>query len=826
MTERRYVPAEVESKWQGHWDQTRAHETKVDPNKPYYYCLEQFPYPSGRLHMGHVRVYSIGDVVARFKRMQGFNVLHPMGWDAFGMPAENYAIQHGVHPNVSTYDNISFMKNQQKELGTTYDWSREVATCSPDYYKWTQWLFQLFYERGLAYKKQAAVNWCPDCSTVLANEQVEDGGCWRCGTEVVKKDLAQWFLKITDYADRLLDDLDTLKEGWPERVLTMQRNWIGKSVGADITFPIDGLDETMTVFTTRPDTVYGVSYVVLAPEHALVSRLIAGTERETEVQAFVDSVRKASEIERTSTDAEKVGLFTGAHVIHPLTGEKLPIWIANYVLPDYGTGAVMGVPAHDERDFEFATKYGLPIRVVIEPSEGPHEGPLSAAFTADGKLINSAGFDGLGNRDGLMAIVKHLEELGVGRASTSFRLRDWLISRQRYWGSPIPMIYCDACGTVPVPKDQLPVLLPEAVDFGVKGKSPLATNDEFVNCTCPSCGGAATRETDTMDTFIDSSWYYLRFISAQDESQVFDTEQVNKWLPVDKYVGGIEHAVLHLLYSRFFTKVLHDAGLVNFQEPFQSLLTQGMVVLNGAKMSKSKGNVVSPEDIIGKYGADTARVFILFAAPPDRDLEWSDQGVEGAHRFLNRVWRMVETNLPTINKFRKQGATSTIGDDAEAKKLRMALHAAIKKVTEDIGSRYQFNTAISAIMELVNAIYAYPETAEPSIKAEAIQTAVVLLSPAAPHITAELWEMMGYTSALHDLSWPEHDEAALVLDELEYVVQINGKVRERLVFPKDATKEQIEEVAVNSEKVQVLLEGKAIKKVIVVPGKLINLVIG
>lgn len=833
MTDRRYAPSEVEAKWQKNWADSNAHDTTNDPSKPYYYCLEQFPYPSGRLHMGHVRVYSIGDVVARFKKMHGYNVLHPMGWDAFGMPAENFAIKHGVHPNVSTFDNIAFMTEQQKQLGISYDWSRELATCSPDYYKWTQWLFQLFYERGLAYKKKAAVNWCPECSTVLANEQVIDGCCWRCDNEVVKKDLEQWFLRITDYADRLLDDLDQLQGGWPERVITMQRNWIGKSVGAEITYPIDGTDQSLTVFTTRPDTVYGVSYVVLAPENALVQELIAGYEHQADVQAFIDQVRKASEIERTSTDAEKVGIFTGSYAVHPLTGAKLPIWIANYVLPDYGTGAVMGVPAHDERDFEFATKYELPITVVIDPSTANGELPstvtrdengvytLSAAYTGEGNLINSAEFNGLPNAEGLTKIVAHLEQQGVGKATTSFRLRDWLISRQRYWGAPIPMINCPSCGTVPVPKDQLPVLLPEHVDFGVKGKSPLETNEEFVHTTCPTCGGAARRETDTMDTFIDSSWYYLRYAGTGDGTQPFDPAEANKWLPVDKYVGGIEHAILHLLYSRFFTKVLHDAGLVNFVEPFDSLLTQGMVVLNGAKMSKSKGNVVSPEDIVNKYGADTARVFILFAAPPDRDLEWSDQGVEGAHRFLNRVWRMVDNHLDLLKT--AAGATST---DGEAKKLRMATHAAIKKVTEDIGTRYQFNTAISAIMELVNAIYAYPEGADEATKAEAIRTAVILLHPAAPHITSELWELMGETTPLYALEWPTYDESALALDEIEYVVQINGKVRERLVFPKDATKDEVEAQALASEKVQELLEGKSIKKVIVVPGKLINLVVG
>ncbi|HEU4962670.1 MAG TPA: leucine--tRNA ligase [Bacilli bacterium] len=819
MSERRYDFAEVEQKWQGIWEETNAHKTQNDPAKPYYYCLEQFPYPSGRLHMGHVRVYTIGDVVARFKKMQGYNVLHPIGWDAFGMPAENYAIKHGVHPQVSTYENIEFMKGQQKELGISYDWERELATCSPEYYKWTQWLFQLFYERGLAYKKKAAVNWCPECATVLANEQVEDGECWRCGSEVVKKDLEQWFFKITDYAERLLNDLDNLP-GWPDKVKTMQRNWIGKSTGADITYKVDGHDDTMTVFTTRPDTLYGVSYVVLAPEHALVDKLISGYEKEAEVRTFIDQVRKATDIERTSTDAEKVGLFTGSYAIHPLTGEKLPIWIANYVLPDYGTGAVMGVPAHDERDFEFATQYELPIRIVIEP-EGGHEGPLTEAYTGDGKLVNSGDFNGLSQEEGLAAIVKFMEEQGFGKATTSYRLRDWLISRQRYWGCPIPMIYCESCGTVPVPQDQLPVLLPQDVDFGVQGRSPLLTNEEFVHTACPSCGGKATRETDTMDTFIDSSWYYLRYISNKDDEKVFDSEEVNKWLPVDKYIGGIEHAVLHLLYSRFFTKVLYDADLVNFEEPFESLLAQGMITMNGAKMSKSKGNVVSPEDIIGKYGADTARLFILFAAPPDRDLEWSDKGVEGANRFLHRVWRMVEGHLDLIKK--REGANPT---DEDAKKLRMTMHATIKKVTEDIGDRYQFNTAISAIMELVNAIYAYPDTADRGTKSDAIQTVIVLLAPAAPHIASELWEMTGHRTPLQQIVWPTYDESALVLDEIEYVIQINGKVRDRIVFPKDATKEQIEQQAIANDKVQALLEGKSIKKAIVVPGKLVNLVVG
>jgi len=819
MSERRYAPHEIEKKWQQIWEETNAFKTGDDPEKPFYYCLEQFPYPSGRLHMGHVRVYTIGDVIARFKKMQGFNVLHPMGWDAFGMPAENFAIKHGVHPKVSTYENIEFMKGQDKELGVSFDWSREVATCSPDYYKWTQWLFQLFYERGLAYKKKAPVNWCTECSTVLANEQVIGGQCWRCDSEVIKKDLEQWFFKITDYADRLQADLDGLT-GWPENVKTMQRNWIGKSVGAEITYQVAGHEETITVFTTRPDTLYGVSYLVLAPEHSAVEKLIAGYEKEAEVRAFIEKIRNTSEIDRTSTETEKEGVFIGAYAVHPLTGENVPVWIANYVLPEYGTGAVMGVPAHDERDFEFATKYNLTITPVIEP-EGGHEGALTAAYTGEGKLINSAEFNGMGNQDALNAIVKHLEEKNIGKSSITFRLRDWLVSRQRYWGAPIPFIYCESCGTVPVPKDQLPVELPQNVDFHVKGKSPLATNEEFVNTTCPSCGGAAKRETDTMDTFIDSSWYYFRYISAQDDTKPFDTEAVNKWLPVDKYIGGIEHAILHLLYSRFFTKVLYDAGLVGFEEPFESLLAQGMVTMNGAKMSKSKGNVVSPEDIIAKYGADTARLFILFAAPPERDLEWSDAGVEGAYRFLNRVWRMVDANLDLIKS--RVGANPT--DDA-AKKLRTAMHGAIKKVTEDIGERYQFNTAISAVMELVNAIYAYPETSDQGTKADAIQAAVTLLAPAAPHITSELWDLMGHKWSMQDTVWPVYDESALVLDEIEYAVQINGKVRDRIVFAANATKEQIEQDVLASEKVKELIEGKSIKKLIVVPGKLINLVVG
>lgn len=820
MSERKYVPAEIEKKWQQAWEESGVHRTVESTGKPYFYCLEMFPYPSGRLHMGHVRVYSIGDVVARFKRMHGFNVLHPMGWDAFGMPAENAAIKNKSHPAPWTYDNIAFMRNQQKELGVSYDWSREVTTCSPEYYKWTQWLFLLFYERGLAYKKKGAVNWCPECATVLANEQVEDGGCWRCGTEVAKKDLEQWYLRITDYAERLLNDLDKL-QGWPERVKTMQRNWIGKSTGTEIVFGIDGHDGLLTVFTTRPDTLYGVTYLVLAPEHPDVERITEKSRKKDEIRAFVAEVRKKSEIERTSENAEKIGMFTGEYAIHPKTGDRIPIWIANYVLPDYGTGAVMGVPAHDQRDFEFAAKYGLPVKVVIQPKDEPLPLPLQAAYTGEGVLVESGSFNGLPNREAIEKISENLEQEGKGKRTVSYRLRDWLISRQRYWGCPIPVVYCEKCGTVPVPKEELPVLLPEEVQFEVAGKSPLATNESFVNTACPSCGGKATRETDTMDTFIDSSWYYLRYVSPKKSDGPFDTEAVNRWLPVDKYIGGIEHAVLHLLYSRFFTKVLYDAGLVNFEEPFESLLTQGMVIKEGAKMSKSKGNVVSPEDIVSQYGADTARTFILFAAPPDRDLEWSDQGVEGAYRFLGRVWRLVDTHAHLF-----ADRPAAVAANGPAKNLWQQTHSVIKKVTEDIGERYQFNTAISAIMELVNGIYGYPDGADIGTKLDAIETVILLLAPVAPHIAEELWHMVGHQESVHLQKWPAYDPAALVRDEIEYAVQVNGKLRDRVTVAKDTTEDELKALVLDREKVKELVEGGTVKKFIVVPGKLVNIVVG
>ncbi|TCW37736.1 leucyl-tRNA synthetase [Laceyella sacchari] len=819
---REYTPKEIERKWQQAWQEARLHQTDEDESKPKYYALEQFPYPSGEgLHMGHMRVYSIGDVVARFRRMNGYRVLHPMGADAFGLPAENAAINRGINPREWTLSNMERIRKEQALIGASYDWDRYIGTCLPEYYKFTQWLFLLFYERGLAYRKKAFVNWCPDCNTVLANEQVEDGKCWRCDSEVTKKELEQWFLRITDYAERLLEGLDRLPD-WPDKVRAMQRNWIGKSEGAHVTFTVPECDdESVTVFTTRPDTLFGVTYMVVAPEHPLVPRLVKGKETEADVLAFIEQMKKQSEIERTSTEAEKVGLFTGAYAKHPLTGEKVPIWVANYVLMDYGTGAVMGVPAHDERDFQFASKYGLPIKVVIQPAAGePLPEPLTEAYTEDGVLTGSGDFDGMPNRQAVKEIAKFLEERKQGGWTTTYRLRDWLISRQRYWGTPIPMIYCDSCGAVPVPKEQLPVMLPEDVVFDGK-RNPLTTSDTFVQTTCPRCGNKARRETDTMDTFIDSSWYFMRYTDAQNEDEPFTPENAAKWLPVDEYIGGIEHAVLHLLYSRFFTKVLYDAGLVPVDEPFKSLLTQGMVLKDGFKMSKSKGNVVSPLEIIEKYGADTARLFILFAAPPDRDLEWSDSGVEGSYRFINRVWRLIAQHEAL---FAQDIPVQGEPQSGEAKELRRLMHQTIKKVTSEIGERSHFNTAISAIMELVNGLYAYPEHADRAVLKEALETLVVLLAPFVPHVTEELWQSMGKEGSVHRVNWPTYDERALVLDEVEIAVQINGKVRDKLVVATDASREEVEKQALETERIQALIEGKTVRKVIVVPGKLVNIV--
>jgi leucyl-tRNA synthetase len=783
----RYLFEEIESKWQKKWLDDRAGKTEEGSGKEKFYALAMFPYPSGNLHMGHVRNYSIVDVIARFKRMQGFNVLHPIGWDAFGLPAENAAIKNQTPPAEWTWKNIANMKRQLQEMGISYDWDREIATCPPDYYRFTQWIFLEFYKHGLVYKKKAAVNWCPSCATVLANEQVIDGACERCDTVVTKKDLEQWFFKITDYSEQLLNELDKLT-GWPEKVKIMQRNWIGRSEGAEAIFKVEGSGEPIKVFTTRVDTIFGVSYVVLAPEHPLVWQLVAGTELEREVQAFQEKMKGLNEIARTSTEAEKEGMFIGKYCINPLSGKRIPIWIANYVLFEYGTGAVMGVPGHDERDFEFATKYKLPItRVILDPamSAEDKDQPMAAAFTDDGIMVNSASFDGLPNRTAWDKMVEELQRRGLGEKKINYRLRDWLISRQRYWGAPIPMIYCPKCGVVPVPEEQLPVRLPDDVVFKA-GENPLTTSASFVNTVCPECGAPAKRETDTMDTFMCSSWYFLRYCDPRNSKEAFGKEAAGRWMNVDQYVGGVEHAILHLLYARFFTKALRDFGYLTVDEPFENLLTQGMVCLDGSKMSKTKGNVVSPEEIIGKYGADTARLFILFAAPPERDLEWSDQGVEGCFRFLNRIWRLVAQYEEMLKKPDPAMSNCAFdGLDAEAKKMRFQIHTAIKKVTNDIGMRFNFNTAISAVMELVNGLYLYKEqpNVNLAVAREGIETVLKLLAPFAPHITEELWSAIGFEQSIHKQSWPVADEGALQEEEITIVLQVNGKVRDKVQVP-------------------------------------------
>jgi len=823
----KYMPREIEPKWQSIWAERNAYSTEVNRQRPEYYVLEMFPYPSGNLHMGHVRNYSIGDVVARFKVMQGYNVLHPMGWDAFGMPAENAAIKNGIHPANWTMDNIANMRRQLQEMGFSYDWDREVTTCKPDYYRWTQWLFLLFYERGLAYKKKAAVNWCDDCNTVLANEQVVDGRCWRCDSVVVKKELAQWFLRITDYADTLLKDLSELK-GWPERVKVMQENWIGRSEGAEFSFDVPDVGEKIPVYTTRHDTAFGVTYVVLAPEHPLVEKLIAGKDTEQAVREFVENTRNLSEINRTSTETEKVGLFTGSYAVNPFNGEKVPIWVANYVLVEYGTGAVMGVPAHDERDWQFATKYGLAKRLVIQPQDMALDmASMTGAYDGSGVMVNSGRFDGLDNEAGKKAIADWLEAESIGKRRINYRLRDWLISRQRYWGAPIPVIYCQHCGTVPVPKDQLPVMLPNNVRFDAGAVSPLAQVEEFVSCDCPKCGAKARRETDTMDTFICSSWYYFRYTSPHSTTEPFDSAKANYWMPVDQYIGGIEHAILHLLYSRFFTKVLRDAGLVNVSEPFKNLLTQGMVIKDGAKMSKSKGNVVSPEEIVQRYGADTARLFILFAAPPERDLEWSDLGVEGAYRFLSRLWRIVAHFAPVLPDVSDEYDISAL--TKEEKELRRVLHSSIKKITEDIQERFNFNTAISTIMELVNAMYVYkeqqPAAPHASLMRETVSALLKMLAPFAPHISEELWFTTISGESVHKQSWPTYDPEAIKREEVEIVLQVNGKMRDKIVVPVTLSPDELERLALAQEKVKSMLEDKQIVKIISVPQKLVNIVV-
>lgn len=827
MIQEKYAPHDIEAKWQKYWEENKTFKVEMDKDKPKSYVLEMFPYPSGNLHMGHVRNYSIGDVIARFRTMKGFNVLHPMGWDSFGMPAENAAIKHNIPPKKWTLENIANMTRQLKALGLSYDWDREVTTCKEDYYKWTQWFFELFYKRGLAVKKESAVNWCDTCNTVLANEQVIDGKCWRCDHEVVKKDLSQWFFKITDYADELLKDLDLLP-GWPERVKTMQHNWIGRSEGLEFSFEIPALNDTVAVYTTRPDTAYGVTFMALAAEHPLIKKICENNPKADEINAFCERVRNQSEIERTSSESEKEGVFTGVYCINPFTGRKVEIWVTNYVLYDYGTGAVMGVPTGDQRDWMFADKYGIEKIVTICPigKELKLEEMTCAYEEKEGMLVNSGEFTGMEMHKAMSAIMDKAEAEGFGKRRVNYRLRDWLISRQRYWGAPIPIIYCPHCGEVLVPEDQLPVRLPEDVSFNAGAKSPLATSEEFVHCKCPKCGADATRETDTMDTFLCSSWYYLRYTDAHNDKMPFDKELNNYWGPVDQYIGGIEHAILHLLYSRFFVKVLRDAGLVDYDEPFSNLLTQGMVIKDGAKMSKSLGNVVSPEEILSKYGADTARLFILFAAPPERELEWSDQGVEGSFRFLNRIWRIVQAFENVLAQKVTEYDHSNLSE--ADKDLRRVLHSSIKKVTNDIETRFNFNTAISTMMELVNTLYAYKEAAkEPNagLVYEAISDLIKMMSPFVPHITEELWRgAIDANSSVHEQSWPECDEEALKVDNVEIVLQVNGKVRGRLTVPAEATKEELEKIAMADANVQAHIGDATVRKVICVPGRLVNIV--
>ena len=797
----------IEDKWQKIWTENGQYKTDTtDSSKPNYYTLEMFPYPSGNIHMGHVRNYSIGDVVARFKKMEGYNVLHPMGWDSFGLPAENAAIKHGVHPHKWTMANIEDMKGQLKLLGLSYDWEREVATSTPEYYKFTQEIFLKFLEAGLAYKKKSFVNWCPSCETVLANEQVVQGQCERCDAVVVKKDLEQWYFKTTAFAEELLNDLDTL-DGWPEKVKTMQRNWIGKSNGAELIFDIDGTDKSMTVYTTRPDTTYGVTFMVLAPESELVQELVKGTEYEADVNAFIQKMHTKTEIERTASDVEKEGMFIGKYVINPVNGKKIPVWIANYVLADYGTGAIMAVPAHDDRDRDFAEKFNLDIIPVIDE---------------DNKMINSEEFNGMDAKDAFEGVVEKLAKENRGKKTVNYRLRDWLLSRQRYWGCPIPVVYCDDCGIVPVDKKDLPVLLPTDVEFTGKGESPLTTSKEFATTACPCCGKEARREVDTMDTFVDSSWYFLRYIDPKNTEEPFSKEMVNKWMPVDQYIGGVEHAIMHLLYSRFFVKAFKSMGMLDFDEPFKNLLTQGMVLMDGSKMSKSKGNTVSPLEIIDKYGADTARLFVLFAAPPERDLDWSEQGVEGCFRFLNRVYRLVD-ELAEVAKSNAEVKAVTKEDKA----MRLVIHSTLKKVTADLSEKFGFNTAIASLMELINEMYKYKEldTRNDGIIREGIETIVTILAPFTPHIGEELWTMIGKEGSVFNISWPAYDESALVQDEVEVIVQVNGKLRAKVSMDANISREDMEKVAMEDEKVKAAIEGKNVVKVIAVPKKLVNIVV-
>lgn len=822
-----YFPQEIEKKWQKYWEDNNTFETPDNSNKPKYYALSMFPYPSGKLHMGHVRNYTITDVIARFKKAQGYNVLHPMGWDSFGLPAENAAMKHGANPEVWTDENIAYMTKQLKMLGLSYDWKREVTTCKPDYYKWTQWLFLQLYKKGLAYKKEAAVNWCETCGTVLANEQVIDGKCWRCDSTVEKKYLSQWFFKITDYAEQLLNDLEKL-DGWGDNVKTMQANWIGKSEGAILRFKvkeIEGME--VPVYTTRPDTIHGITYLVVAPEYKDIEKLTTAENKQA-VEEYRANARKMSEIERLSTERPKTGVPLGTHCINPYTGEEFPLWTADYALAEYGTGAVMAVPTHDTRDFDFAKKYNLPLKVVIQNPQNPSD-CKDAAYTEEGILVNSNEFNGMKNTDAKRAITQKAVDNGFGEFKTQYRLRDWLISRQRYWGAPIPIVYCDKCGIVPEKEENLPVMLPKDVDFSVVGKSPITTSPTFAETTCPVCGGKARREMDTMDTFVCSSWYYMRYADPKNSEKCFDKDKVNKWLPVDQYVGGIEHAILHLLYSRFFTKALKDCGLLDFDEPFKNLLTQGMVLKDGSKMSKSKGNTVDPDEIFENYGADTARLFILSDSPPARDFDWSDAGVEGCYKFLNRVWRLFSdgVNKGNLKKdYKLNFPLSRENDD-----LVRVVNIAIKGITNDISNDFQFNTVISKYRELTNAIYEYigkkNELSEEdkNVFSYAAVTLLKLMSPVTVYMAEEIWKELGFEGSIHDQSWCTWDENLAKASKLTLVVQINGKVKDKIEADEGVNDEELKAIALSSAKIKELTDGKEIVKIIVVPKKLVNIVV-
>ena len=812
--DRSYPFHKIEPKWQKHWERHRLFEADINNFKDKYYCLMMFPYPSAALHVGHGRNYIIGDVVARYKIMKGMNVLTPMGWDAFGLPAENAAIKGGMHPKESVFKNIDYMKKQLKTWGIGYAWSREVNSCAPDYYKWTQWIFLQLFKKGLAYKKKQAVNWCPSCRTVLANEQVVGGACERCETQVTQKDLEQWFFKITAYADRLLKDLEKLKD-WPGRVKTMQANWIGKSHGVSIDFPVVDSKEALTCFTTRVDTIYGATYMVLAPEHPIIHELIKDAKNKNEILSFIEKTRNEATVKRVSADTNKIGINSGRYVINPVNNKKIPLWIANYVLMEYGTGAVMAVPAHDQRDFEFAAQYNLGMEIVIDdPKETIDKDMMKRAYVDDGVMVNSSPFNGISNREAMEKIADYMEKKKIGKRAIHYRLRDWLISRQRYWGAPIPVVYCDKCGIQAVPEKDLPVRLPETVKFKPHGESPLKSIKDFRDAKCPKCKGKAARETDTMDTFVDSSWYYLRYISPKEKKRAFDPGLVNKWLPVDQYIGGVEHAILHLLYSRFITKVFHDLKLIDFDEPFGNLFTQGMIIKNGAKMSKSKGNVVSPDNLIKRYGADTVRLYTLFIGPPEKDAEWSDTAVEGSYRFLGRVWRLVE---------KVKGLKKSSGDN---KSLKRKMHQTIKKVTEDIDKSFHFNTAISAVMELVNEIYlAIDKGLHPEDIKEAAKISVKLLCPFVPHITEELWQKLGEKQTIFKSDWPEYDPEFITSQTVIIPVQINGKLRSKIEVARGTGEKELKAKVLADEKVIQWIAGKKVKKFIVIPNRLVNIVV-